>query len=97
VAEQWSQLGECALVVGATYPDELRQVRSAVGELPILVPGVGAQGGDAAAVVRAGSTGPGTGLVVSSSRAVLYASKGPDFADAARAVAERTRDELRAA
>ncbi len=97
VAERWSRLGECALVVGATYPDELRRVREVAGDLPILVPGVGAQGGDAAAAVRAGSTGAGTGLIVSSSRAVLYASKGTDFAEAARAVAERTRDELRAA
>lgn len=97
VADRWSRLGECALVVGATYPDELRQVRGVVGDLPILVPGIGAQGGDATAAVRAGATGPGTGLIVNSSRAVLYASKGDDFAEAARAEAMRARDELRSA
>ncbi len=68
-----------------------------VGDLPILVPGVGAQGGDVAASVDAGSTGPGTGLIASSSRAILYASSGDDFAEAARAVALRTRDAIRRA
>ena len=85
VAERWSELGECGLVVGATYPEQLGAVRGIVGELPILVPGVGAQGGDIEASVRRGSTGPGTGLIVSSSRAILYASAGDDFAEAARA------------
>jgi orotidine-5'-phosphate decarboxylase len=111
-AETWSKIGECALVVGATYPAELAQVRSIVGTMPILVPGIGAQGGDVDAVIRAGATGPhsstasqstGTsttsrrGLVINSSRAILYASDGADFAAAARKVALTTRDAINAA
>jgi orotidine-5'-phosphate decarboxylase len=110
--ETWSKIGECALVVGATYPAELAQVRSIVGTMPILVPGIGAQGGDVDAVVRAGATGPDSstasqstntsatsrrGLVINSSRAILYASDGADFAVAARKVALTTRDAINAA
>ena len=95
VAGEWSQLGECGLVVGATYPTELAEVRSIVGELPLLVPGVGAQGGDAATVVEHGRAASGRGLLVSSSRAILYAGDGEDFAEAARAEAERTAAALR--
>jgi len=95
VAGEWNATGDCGLVVGATYPDELRQVREIVGDLPILVPGVGAQGGDVAATVAAGRDSSGYGMVISSSRAVLYASGGPDFADAARAEALTTRDAIR--
>ena len=97
VAERWSRLGECGLVVGATYPEQLGAVRQIVGELPILLPGIGAQGGDLEASVRLGSTGPGTGLIVSSSRAILSASPGDDFAEAARAAAVAARDAIRAA
>jgi orotidine-5'-phosphate decarboxylase len=81
-------------VVGATYPDELAVVRHVVGELPILVPGFGAQGGDAAASVRAGATPDGRGLIVSNSRAILYASRGDDFAAAARIAAIDARTAL---
>lgn len=94
VAGEWSQLGDCAVVVGATYPGELRAVREAVGDLPILVPGIGAQGGDPQAATAAGATADGRGLIVSSSRAVLYASSGDDFAQAARAAAIEARDAL---
>jgi orotidine-5'-phosphate decarboxylase len=97
VAKRWSTIGECGLVVGATFPAQLGEVRGIVGDLPILVPGVGEQGGDLDASVQAGSTGPGTGLILNSSRAVLYASSGDDFAEAARAVALSTRDAIRAA
>lgn len=97
VAREWSQRGECGLVVGATYPGELAAVRAAVGDLPLLVPGIGAQGGDAAATVDAGATDDGYGMVVNSSRAVLYASSGTDFAEAARREATATRDLLRRA
>ena len=96
-AESWSAMGEVGLVVGATYPGELAEVRAVAPAVPILVPGVGAQGGDAAAVVRAGRDVAGRGLIVNSSRAVLYADSGPGFADAARAVAISTRDAIRAA
>ena len=85
VADEWVHHGECGLVVGATFPGELAVVREVVGDLPILVPGVGAQRGDAAAAVRAGATPDGRGLIVSSSRSILYASSGDDFAAAARA------------
>jgi orotidine-5'-phosphate decarboxylase len=84
VAQRWTPLGDCGLVVGATYPGELSVVRGAVGDLPILVPGVGAQGGDAAAAVEAGATPDGRGLIISASRSVLYAGSGDDFAEAAR-------------
>ncbi len=94
VAREWAQRGECGLVVGATYPTELADVRSIVGDLPLLVPGVGAQGGDAATVVKHGATADGRGLIVNSSRAILYASDGDDFADAARGEARRTAASL---
>jgi orotidine-5'-phosphate decarboxylase len=94
VAADWSRRGPCGLVVGATYPAELAEVRAIAPDLPLLVPGIGAQGGDIAATVRAGTAATGFGMVVNSSRAILYASAGEDFADAARAEATRTRDAL---
>jgi len=96
-ATEWSSIGECGLVVGATYPRELGTVRSIIADMPVLVPGVGAQGGDVAATVAHGATTDGFGLVINSSRAVLYASSGSDFADAARREAVATRDAIRAA
>ena len=142
-AAKWRSIGECALVVGATYPDELAQVRAIVGDMPILVPGIGAQGGDINAVVCAGITSPSStaapsqattpagttgpsspattsqttttagttssssstttpatsrrGLIINSSRAILYASNGADFASAARDVALTTRAAITAA
>jgi orotidine-5'-phosphate decarboxylase len=83
--------GTCGLVVGATYPQELATVRNHAPDLPFLIPGVGAQGGDLTAAVRHGPAADGTGPVINTSRGVLYASSGPDFADAAR----RTADDLR--
>ena len=94
VAREWNGNGNCALVVGATYPEELADVRGRVGDLPLLVPGVGAQGGDVAAVVRNGCTAAGTGLMISSSRAILYASAGEDYAEAARAATSDLRDDI---
>ncbi|HEX7917678.1 orotidine-5'-phosphate decarboxylase [Rudaea sp.] len=93
ISRDWNANGNCALVVGATWPEQLAQVRALVGDMPILVPGVGAQGGDAEAVVRNGATRNGDGLIISSSRAILYASAGEDFADAARKAAQSLRDE----
>ncbi len=96
VARRWDEHGQCGLVVGATYPAELRRVREIAGDdVPLLVPGVGAQGGDAAEAVRAGASSSGAGLLVNSSRAVLYASPAADFADAARRVAIATAASLR--
>jgi orotidine-5'-phosphate decarboxylase len=96
VARDWNANGNCLLVVGATWPQELAAVRALVGDLPFLVPGVGAQGGDVAKVMAAGKTAAGTGLVISSSRAILYASPGNDFADAARKAAQELRDAINA-
>lgn len=93
-ATRWNARGNCALVVGATYPRELYEVRSIVGDMPLLVPGVGAQGGDVEQVIRQGRTRAGTGLIISSSRAILYASSGNDFAEAARAAAQALRESI---
>ena len=97
----WNRTGQLGLVVGATFPAEIARVRELAPTLPLLIPGVGAQGGDAAATVRAGwrsqagrTTGP---IAVNSSRAVLYASAGDDFAAAARRVADATRRQLNSA
>ena len=96
VANQWNANGQCALVVGATYPHELAQVRAIVGSMPLLVPGVGAQGGDVAATVAAGACPAGRGMMINSSRAILFAQceVGEDFAEAAARVAEATRSEI---
>jgi orotidine-5'-phosphate decarboxylase len=94
VATEWNTHGNCALVVGATWPEQLKAVRDIVGDVPFLVPGVGAQGGDVAAVVDNAKTADGTGLIVSSSRAILYASRGDDFAEAAANAARSLRDEI---
>jgi orotidine-5'-phosphate decarboxylase len=97
----WNLNGQLGLVVGATYPAEIERVRAVAPTVPLLIPGVGAQGGDAVATVKAGyrsvngdTTAP---IVVNSSRAVLYASSGTDFAQAARAAANATRAQLQAA
>ena len=91
VANEWAGRGDCGLVVGATYPDELARVRAVAGDLPILVPGIGSQGGDPRAAVEAGATADGRGLMISSSRAVIYAASGDDFAEAARQAAIDSR------
>jgi orotidine-5'-phosphate decarboxylase len=93
-AERWNSRGNVLLVVGATYPRELAEVRAIVGDMPLLVPGIGAQGGDVAQAVTQGRTADGTGLVINSARGILYASQGADFAPAARAVTERLRAEI---
>lgn len=93
-AHDWNAKGNVLLVVGATYPEELARIRAIAGDMPILVPGVGAQGGDVAAVVANGATADGTGLIISASRAVLYAGGGTDYAQAARSAAQTLRDEI---
>jgi len=94
IASGWNANGNCALVIGATWPTQLRDVRAIVGDMPFLVPGVGAQGGDVEAVVKNAKTAAGTGLVVSSSRGILYASSAGDFAQAAGAAARSLRDTI---
>lgn len=96
-ARSWNKGGQLALVVGATFPNEIAQVRQLVGDMPLLIPGIGAQGGDLLATVKAGQTANGLGMMINSSRAILYAGNGPDFAEAARAEAIRTRDAIREA
>ncbi len=90
VANEWNKNGNCALVVGATYPDELREVRRIVGDMPILIPGVGFQQKDVPLekqveqVVSAGKDSHGRGIMINSARGIIFASKGEDFAEAAR-------------
>ena len=98
-SQDWNSSGQISLVVGATFPEEIAKVRAIVGDMPLLIPGIGAQGGDIDATVKAGciAGAPGTGMIINSSRAILYASSGSDFAQAARNVAQSTRDALRAA
>jgi orotidine-5'-phosphate decarboxylase len=95
-AGPWNRGGQLGLVVGATYPAEIERVRLIAPRLPLLIPGIGAQGGDAEATVRAGARG-GAPIIVSSSRAVLYAGAGADFAAEARRAADATRRTLNAA
>ena len=98
VSGEWNRHCQCALVVGATYPNEIRRVRELVGDMPLLVPGIGAQGGDIEATVKAGCNSAGIGLIINSSRAILYAGTqidgGENFAAAARQAALQTRDEI---
>ncbi|MDP9108796.1 MAG: orotidine-5'-phosphate decarboxylase [Pseudomonadota bacterium] len=98
VAQRWNENGQCALVVGATFPNELAQVRALVGDMPLLVPGIGAQGGDVAATVAAGMDAQRAGMMINSSRAILYAplqaDDAGDFRRAAAHAAEATRLEI---
>lgn len=89
VAHAWNSNGNCGLVVGATYPEEMRKIRATVGDMPFLIPGIGAQGGDIEKTVEAGKDSRGAGMIIASSRAILYASSGSDFAEAARAEAQK--------
>lgn len=94
VAGEWNARGNCLLVVGATYPQELAEIRGRTGGMTFLVPGVGAQGADVAAVLANGQAPGGGGLIISSSRAILYASGGEDFAAAARRATLALRDQI---
>jgi len=93
-SRKWNANGQIGLVVGATFPDEIAAVRNIIGDMPLLIPGIGAQGGDIAATVRAGRTAQGLGMLINSSRAILYASNGNDFAAAASKAAQQTRDAI---
>lgn len=94
IAEKWNKNGQCGLVVGATFPEELEKVRSIVGEMPLLVPGIGAQGGNVEKTVHAGKTKAGKGMIINSSRAIIYAGKDENFALASRQAAIQTRDTI---
>ena len=84
------------MVVGATFPHEVAEVRAIIGDMPLLIPGIGAQGGDIEATVNAGRTANGTGMMINSSRAILYAGidRNEDYASVSRQAAIRTRDEI---
>lgn len=96
VSQDWNYNGNCCLVVGATYPEELAEVRRIVGDMPILIPGIGAQGGDLEATVRAGRNSKNQGMIINSSRGIIFASKGSDFAEAARIETRKLHDAITA-
>ena len=96
-AVKWSEIGPCGLVVGATHPNDLKTIRAIATDLPILLPGVGTQGGQTNAIVQNGLNRKGSGILINSSRSILYASSGTDFADAARQSAEDLRQVLNSA
>lgn len=95
-AIKWNVANNVGLVVGATYPRDLAEVRTTARDLPILVPGIGPQSGELEASVKAGLNGAGAGLLINASRAISYASPGPNYQDAARAVATALRDRINA-
>jgi len=92
VAKEWNGNGNCALVVGATYPDELAIVRRLVGDMPILIPGVGVQGGDVEKTVKVGLDSHKAGAIINSSRGIIFASSGTDFAQSARKETQKLKD-----
>ncbi|MBI1863106.1 orotidine-5'-phosphate decarboxylase [Candidatus Microgenomates bacterium] len=94
VSTTWNGNNNCLLVVGATYPDEMKQIRTAVGDMTFLVPGIGAQGGDVEKTVHAGINSRKKGIIVHSSRGIIYASSGDDFAERAREEAIKLRNEI---
>ncbi len=93
-AEQWNTHGNIGLVVGATYPEELRLIRNSHPNMPLLIPGIGAQGGDLESAVRYGVDAQGERAIINSSRQIIYASRGSDFAQAARLAASSLRDQI---
>jgi len=92
ISNDWNSNNNCCIVVGATWPEQMKRLRQITGDMPFLVPGVGAQGGDVEAMVKAGQTRDGLGLIINSARGVIYASDQDNFAMAARKVALETRD-----
>jgi orotidine-5'-phosphate decarboxylase len=93
-ASRWNTNRNLGLVVGATYPEELKNIRQANPDMPILIPGVGAQGGDLELSVRNGIDAHNRGIIINSSRGIIYAGKGADFANAAKKAAQTLRDEI---
>ena len=93
-AKEWNKYGNIGLVVGATYPEELKLIRNAHPDMPLLIPGIGAQGGDLASAVRYGTDAQGEKAIINSSRQLIYASKGKDFAQVSRRIASELRDQI---
>lgn len=96
-AERWNTHEQCALVVGATFPEEIAKVRERVGDMPLLIPGIGAQGGDIQATVAAGADSQGWGMMINSSRAIIYAGGGDNWREAAELAAQATKNAINAA
>jgi len=94
VVKEWNKLNNCMLVVGATYPEELKIVRQIAGEMTFLVPGVGAQGGDIEKTVKAGLNSAKMGIIINSSRGIIFASSGDDFAKKAREETLKLKNEI---
>jgi orotidine-5'-phosphate decarboxylase len=97
VAGEWNTNGNCGLVLGATYPEQLAEVRKLAPEMPFLIPGIGAQGGDLVRTVQNGLSSRGTGIIINASRSIIYASSGPNFAAAAGNEAAKLDQEIRTA
>lgn len=95
IAQKWNMHGNCGVVTGATYPEQLKEVRDIIGDIPMLIPGIGSQGGDLAASVRNGLTANKEGIIIHSSSSIIFASSGIDFADAARKEAQKLDAEIR--
>jgi len=93
-ASQWNTRGNVGLVIGATYPEELKSIRQSHPDMPFLIPGIGAQGGDLALAIRYGVDAQGRGIIINSSRQIIYASQGKDFPEAARRAASALRDQI---
>lgn len=94
VSGEWNTLGNCSLVVGATYPDELKIVREIVGDMTLLVPGIGTQGGDVEKTIKAGINSKKAGLIINSSRSIIFASNDDDFAEKAREATEKLKNQI---
>lgn len=97
IAEQWNKHEQCGLVVGATYPNEIARIRKEIGDMPLLIPGIGAQGGDIYETVAAGQDSRGQGMLINSARAILYASAGDDWLEAAEKMAQHTHKAIQEA
>jgi orotidine-5'-phosphate decarboxylase len=95
VTEKWNARGNCMLVVGATYPEEMQKIRAVSDDMPFLIPGIGAQGGDVEKTVAAGRDSKGRGMLISASRSIIFASSGADYAKAAGASAKQLDDDIR--
>ncbi|MGE5042454.1 MAG: orotidine-5'-phosphate decarboxylase [Candidatus Levyibacteriota bacterium] len=94
VATKWNKNGNCMMVVGATYPKELAEIRAIAPDMTFLIPGIGAQGGDVEKTLQAGLTKNKKGLIIHSARGIIFASSGEDFATAARSEAQKLKDEI---
>lgn len=94
VAKDWNEKGNCGVVVGATYPEELKIVRGIVGDMPILIPGIGDQGGTINKVIEAGQDSRGWGMIINTSQSTIFASSDENFAEAARNKALEIRDQI---